>query len=125
VHVQSIERTFIDKIFAVADYYLGNQAKNHSRHIYDLYKIYPKIVFDDTFKKLVKEVRETRKAHDTCHSAKDGVNLQMLLNKIFNEDFYKSDYNQITDTLLFETVAYADSVGVLQQIIESRCFPET
>lgn len=78
VQVQSIESTFIDKVFAIGDYYLSDQSENHSQHIYDLYKIYTNIVFDDTFKDLVKEVREVRKSHTTCHFAKDSVNLQGL-----------------------------------------------
>jgi len=124
VQVQSVERTFIDKVFAVGDYYLNGQAENHSRHIYDLYKIYPNIVFNDTFKFLIDEVREARKPHSTCLSAKDGVNLQDLLKKIIAEDFYKSDYNQITDTLLFEIIPYAEAITALQRIIENQCFPE-
>jgi len=124
VQVQSIERSFIDKVFAICDYYLCAQAENHSRHIYDLYKIYSAIMFNNAFKGLVEEVRNVRKVHAACHSAKDGVNLQGLLKKIMDEDFYKSDYNQITDTMLFETVPYTEAVTVLQQIIESRCFPD-
>jgi predicted nucleotidyltransferase component of viral defense system len=122
VQVQSIERTFIDKVFAIGDYYLSGQAENHSRHIYDLYKIYPKIVFDDRFAKLIEEVREVRRKHKTCHSAQDGVNLQELLRKIIDEDFYKSDYNQITRTLLFETVSYVETVMTLQYLINSNFF---
>lgn len=45
IRVQSIERTFVDKIFAICDYYLGQRIEEHSRHIYDLYKIKP-IVYD-------------------------------------------------------------------------------
>ena len=33
VKVQSAERTFVDKIFAVADYYLSDKVTEHSRHI--------------------------------------------------------------------------------------------
>ena len=124
VQVQSVERTFIDKVFAVGDYYLSGQAKNHSRHIYDLYKIYPKIVFDSNFNMLVKEVREVRKPHITCHSAKDGVNLRELLQQAIDEDFYKSDYNQITGTLLFENAPYIEAIAALQQIIKNDCFLE-
>ena len=124
VQVQSIERTFIDKVFAVGDYYLNGQAENHSRHVYDLYKIYPAIIFDDAFKRLVEEVREVRKPHTTCYSAKDSVNLQELLKKIIDESYYKSDYNRVTEALLFETVAYTEAATVLHQIIESRWFSE-
>lgn len=33
LNVQGIERTFIDKIFAVGDYYLDNKITEHSRHL--------------------------------------------------------------------------------------------
>ena len=118
IQVQSVERTFIDKMFAIADYYLSNQAENHSRHIYDLYKIYPNIIFDEAFKELVEEVRKVRASHTTCHSAKDGVDLLDLLRRVVDEDFYKSDYNHITDTLLFERIPYSKAIATLQQIIE-------
>lgn len=35
--VQSSERTFIDKIFALADYYVSDRITEHSCHIYDIY----------------------------------------------------------------------------------------
>lgn len=39
MRVSSIERTFVDKIFAICDYYLNNlSVERQSRHIYDLYK---------------------------------------------------------------------------------------
>ena len=122
VQVQSIERTFIDKVFAVCDYYLSGLAEKHSRHVYDLYKIYPNIVFDDEFKELMEEVREVRKKHPACHSAKDGVYLRGLLKRIIDEDFYKSDYNQMAGTLLFETIPYTEAVVVIQQIIDGIPF---
>lgn len=39
IEVQSLERTFIDKVFAICDYYLLNEVLRQSRHIYDIYKI--------------------------------------------------------------------------------------
>ena len=38
---QCIERTFIDKVFALCDYFLQNKIPSHSRHIYDIYKLLP------------------------------------------------------------------------------------
>jgi hypothetical protein len=122
VKVQSLERTFIDKVFAVADYYLDGHIEAHSRHIYDLFKLYPKINLNSAFAELVAEVREVRKPHITCRSAQDGVDLQELLSKIVVEDTYKSDYNQITKTLLFEDLPYSEAVTTLTKIINSGCF---
>jgi hypothetical protein len=122
VKVQSIERTFIDKAFAVADYYLGNRAQMHSRHIYDLYKLYPKITFNDSFRQLAAEVREVRRPHTACLSAQEGVDLPKLLRNIASEDFFKADYNQITDTLLFEKLSYSEAITVMQKILDDGCF---
>ncbi|MDR1801465.1 MAG: nucleotidyl transferase AbiEii/AbiGii toxin family protein [Lachnospiraceae bacterium] len=116
VKVQSLERTFIDKVFALADYYLAKQVHQHSRHIYDLYKLYTHIKFDSDFVKLVDKVRAIRKPHPTCVSAQDGVLLHELLNKIINEDYYKADYNQVTETLLFEKLPYIEAITVIQRI---------
>ena len=58
--LQSIERTFIDKVFALCDYYIKDDVNKHSRHIYDLYMLLPKITFDDSFKQLVGDVRTER-----------------------------------------------------------------
>lgn len=118
VNVQSIERTFIDKIFAISDYYLEGKTENHSRHIYDLYKLYPHIVFDGTFHDLVKDVREVRKSHAACRSAQEGADLLTILNNIVKEDYFASDYQKITKLLLYEEVAYADAITVLDQIIK-------
>ena len=39
LNVQRIDRTFIDKIFAVCDYYEQKKFDRNSRHLYDLHKI--------------------------------------------------------------------------------------
>ena len=41
--VQSLERTFVDKVFAICDYFERNESTRNSRHIYDVYKIYNNI----------------------------------------------------------------------------------
>lgn len=117
VQVQSVQRTFVDKLFALADYYMSNQPDNYSRHLYDIYKIFPQITFDDTFHGLVADVREARKHHKTCLSAKDGVSLPDMVGKLIAEDFFKADYNRITEALLFEQVSYGDTLEVLNKIV--------
>jgi len=122
IRVLSLERTFIDKVFAVVDYYIDGNAETHSRHIYDLFKLYPRIKFNSAFREMAARVREERKPHTYCRSAQDGVDISRLLSEIISGEFYKSDYNTITRTLLFEPVAYSDSISVLQKIITDRCF---
>ncbi len=56
VQVQSIERTFIDKIFAIGDYYLDDKITEHSRHIYDLSMLWKHITVNDEMKSLLLQV---------------------------------------------------------------------
>lgn len=39
MRVQSLNRTLIDKIFAVCDYYLLGKDRRNARHLYDIYKL--------------------------------------------------------------------------------------
>jgi hypothetical protein len=120
--VLAMERTFIDKTFALGDYYLDGKSAEHSRHIYDLYKLLPRISLDDDFKRLATEVRNVRRPHRTCLSAQKGVNVQELLERIITEDVYKSDYKKITSALLFEAVDYDTAINALKAVVESGAF---
>lgn len=106
IRVQSLERTFIDKLFAIADYYLCDEKSEHSRHLYDLCKIKNNIIFDDNFFKLFDEVKNERKVHEKCLSAMDNISLVAVLKEIVEKDYYKKDYEDITCNLLFEKVDY-------------------
>ena len=70
MNLQSLERTYIDKIFALCDYYMQGKSKRYSRHLYDVYKLTPLIDFDNKFVSLVKEVKEHRAQMTVCPSAK-------------------------------------------------------
>ncbi len=119
VNVQSLERTFIDKLFAVGDYYLDHKVTEHSRHLYDLYKLFDVVTINDKLKELFKTVRAERSGHAACLSAQDDVNLKELLQKIIDEAAYKNDYKTITEGLLFEKVSYEEAIASLQRIVES------
>lgn len=118
VQVQSLERTFIDKIFAVCDYYLDGRISEHSRHIYDLYKLYPKIAVNDELNELFRRVRKDQKAHPACISAQDGVDIKALLREIVDKEVYKNDYESITSLLLFEKVDYDTAIGAVENIAD-------
>lgn len=60
MRVQSLTRTYIDKVFALCDYYIQGKSKRYSRHLYDLYKMQSRIIYNVDFKNLVAEVREHR-----------------------------------------------------------------
>lgn len=119
LNVQTAERTLIDKLYALGDYYLDDKVTEHSRHIYDLYKLLGAVTLDDELKALVKEVAQERKTHPACLSAQDGVNIKGLLQQIIDEDAYKADYETITSALLFEKVDYAVAIAAVQKILDS------
>ncbi len=120
--VQSLERTFADKVFAICDYYIDRNIKGHSRHIYDLYMLLPKITFDEEFKKLVKEIQEHRATMHICPSAMPEVNISKLLTEIKEENIYKTDYKEITTYFQNVPLEYNDAIEVISIIIESNMF---
>lgn len=122
VNVQVAARTFVDKIFAIADYYLSGTVDEHSRHLYDVYKLTEIVSIDDELVALLREVWEERKPHKNCHSAKDGVDLKATLIEIIEKDAYKKDYEEITASLLYEKVDYSTVKAALKAIVESKLF---
>lgn len=122
LQVQSIERTFIDKIFALCDYYLDGRIAEHSRHIYDISKLYQNVSIDNNLKLLFKVVREDRKTHTACLSAKDSIDISTMLKEIVEKEVYKNDYESITESLLFEKVPYETAINAIKLIINSDLF---
>ena len=120
--VQGLDRTLIDKVFAVCDYYLSGRVKKHSRHIYDIYKLSPLVRQDDDFRKLIQEVRDVRSKASICLSAQPDVNVTELLHKIIHDEVYKEDYNTLTVRLLKEKVDYNEAIQVLRKIADSGFF---
>lgn len=122
LNVQTTDRTFVDKLFALGDYYLADTIQGHSRHIYDLYKLLPTIEFNDELKSLIKSVREERKEHKTCLSAQDDVEMNSLISKIISTDAYRSDYENVTSALLFKPVDYNVAIKVLDTVLQENLF---
>lgn len=122
VKVQSPERTFVDKVFALGDYYLAGKLESHSRHIYDLYKLLDIVTLDYELAKLIREVRAERKGHKTCLSAQDNINVSELLRNIAETDVFKMDYDSVTYYLLFKKVPYEEAKSVLLTIAEKEIF---
>ena len=116
--VQSAERTFVDKIFALADYYLADNVTEHSRHIYDLYKLLDKVQLDEQLKILFENVRIEREPHQVCLSARESIKMSSLLKEIVDTDAYKEDFNNITSLLIFEKTEYEEAITSLKKIIE-------
>ena len=122
LNVQAAERTLVDKVFALGDYYLSDAVREHSRHVYDIYKLLDVVTLDDSMKELAQSVREERKPHVNCRSAKEGIDMNALLQEIIDKAIYKQDYEEITEKILFEEVPYETAASALQTILESGIF---
>lgn len=116
VKTQKLERTFVDKIFAICDYHISRKLTRQSRHIYDLYKILPLITLDESLLELFEEIRKYRYPQDTCYSAKDGIYLFNVLDQLIKEETYKDDYKMLTVPLLYEQVSYNECIESLKLI---------
>lgn len=122
IRVQTLERTLIDKVFAICDYVLGNRIERNSRHIYDLSRLITKVNLDENLKQLVNKVRLERKKHDICYSAKDGININKILKDIIETNVYHDDYENITKIMMFDYVPYDQAIKVIEKLIESKIF---
>lgn len=123
--VQGLDRTLVDKVFAICDYYLQGKEKKHSRHIYDIYMLLSLVSQDNSFKELIREVRIIRKQSSICSSAKDGVDISEVLMKIVTDEVYKMDYTNLTMHLLEERIPYEEVINTIRKISESKIFSFT
>ena len=122
LNVQTAERTLVDKLFALCDYYLADAVHEHSRHIYDIYKLLGIVELNESIKQLVQEVCQERKPHKNCRSAQDDMNRSCLLREIIDRNIYREDYHNVTEKLLFEPVSYDVAISALQKILDSDIF---
>ncbi|MBM7580811.1 nucleotidyl transferase AbiEii/AbiGii toxin family protein [Jeotgalibacillus terrae] len=124
LNVQRIDRTFIDKLFAICDYYEEKKFHRYSRHLYDLHSIWTYTEFiKKEFQTLFHQVRAERKNSERNTSSQDGYDLIQTLRVIVDQDVYKKDYNDITSTLLFEEVSYGEVIRSIREILSSDLIP--
>lgn len=114
--LQSIERTYIDKIFALCDYYMQGKSKRYSRHLYDIYKLSYVIDVEKALDNLYTEIRKHRKTMEICPSADDGVDISKVITAFCDEDFYKNDYQEITNYFSHDYVAYEDAIKQMRKL---------
>lgn len=123
MRVQSLNRTLIDKIFAVCDYYM--QGKNHrnARHLYDIYKLSEQIEIDDRFLEMVSEVRNHRigLGPQIAPAAPLDVDILSLAEALCDQDFYKDDYEETTVKLISDSLSY-DVVKNRYRMLAERIF---
>lgn len=119
ITTQTIERTLVDKVFAICDYYMQGKTERHSRHLYDIHKIVTYVGITDEIKRLVPEVRAVRSNLSICPSAMEGVSVTNILYEIIDKQVYKMDYENITLGLLFVPETYQAVIQSIRQLAES------
>lgn len=106
MNVQSIERTFVDKVFAVCDYKIQNMQDRDSRHLYDICKLLGQVKLDRQLDELIDVVRDDRMQSKNNPSAQLQYDIPKMLKEIIRTRFYEADYRDITQKLLYEDISY-------------------
>jgi hypothetical protein len=123
--VQSIERTFIDKCFAICDYYLQANLNRRSRHLYDIHMIYNcgYLNLSEVRSILNDVIIDRQKEPNRNPSCKPGANPNEILKEIILKQAYKKDYQETTLFLLFEPVPYDACSATLELIYNESILP--
>ena len=83
LNVQTTDRIFIDRLFALGDYYLADAIQRGASVIFMIYiSLIPTIEFGDELSALIKTVREEQKSHKTCLSDQDNIAMNLLIKEI-------------------------------------------
>lgn len=111
MNVQSLERTFVDKMFAICDYYIQDMQDRDSRHLYDICKLLPEIKLDKELSYLIDVVRDDRMISKNNPSAQLKYNIPEMLKEIISNHFYERDYRDVTQKLLYEKIDYNQAIN--------------
>ena len=123
---QSIDRTFIDKLFAICDYHIHGKYERYSRHLYDLHMIWKSSLLNlDTLNEIMFDVICDRQRYDGRNpSCKKGSCPNRMLKEIIDKGVYKNDYLNVTERLIYKSVSYEQCVNSLLEIINSGIIPD-
>lgn len=126
MNVQTTERTLIDKLFAICDYFERGQVNQNSRHLYDIHKIWSNSKFEKVhFLGLLSNVASDRSSNSNINvSAEEGYEILNKLNEIILDNVYKEDYETITSSLLYSECPYTEAISSLENIVNSGFLPE-
>ncbi len=125
MNVQPMEITFIDKVYALCDYYLDKDDEKHSRHLYDIYKMFSSITYDEKFKELVKSIRKHRASLKYAFSTKpeQPKSIKTLVSEYTADDFYKSDYLKLSSYLIKDKdVSYDMLIDNIKKVVSPDFF---
>lgn len=123
--VQSIDRTFIDKLYAICDYHLVKNYTRYSRHIYDLHMIWNSGNLNNCeLKRLALMVAKDRQRLGARNfSCEPGMYPNNILKEIVSENVFRDDYASITSNLIFDDTEYDQCIKTLELIIEEAILP--
>jgi hypothetical protein len=124
--IQSVERTFIDKMFAICDYHLEGKYHRYSRHIYDTHMIWSSgILNQELLRSIVMDVVKDRQLFGNRNkSCQPGLKPLNILTEIIEEEVYKADFNNVTSQFIYKAVEYDTCIKSLKEIIKSDIIPE-
>lgn len=122
IRVQTLERTLVDKVFAICDYAVSNNTTGYSRHIYDLHRLLGLVALNGELRQLVKDVRADRKTHERCYTADEKYDIPAILKQIVDEKIYYKDYEEITRKILFDATEYETAITAIEKIMASGVF---
>lgn len=126
MNVQTIDRTFIDKVFAICDYYEDQKSYRLSRHLYDLHMIWnSSFIQYSLIKATIPHIIDIRSKGKNTYSCKPGYPLVKTLNHIIDTQFYKADFNTNTKEFIAVDVEYETVINSITEIIDSGIFPNT
>ena len=123
--IQSVERTFIDKLFALCDYHLDKRYNRYSRHLYDVHMIWQSGQLNkDLAKSIVPDVVKDRQLYATRNpSCQQGSRPNIVLQEIVEQKVYEKDYNNVTSKFIYRAVDYDACIASLKEIIAINIIP--
>lgn len=124
--IQTIERTFIDKLFAICDYHLLGKYERYSRHLYDIHMIWnsSKLNMDLLHSIVLDVIRDRQSYTERNPSCKIGSFPNKILKELIERDVYKKDYSNITNKLIYKAVPYEHCTNSVLEIIETKIIPD-
>ncbi len=125
-NVQTIERTLIDKLFALCDYHIDKKYERYSRHLYDVHMIWnSKLLRKEIISDLVLPVIRDRQIHGVKnHSCMPNAKPNDILQEIIETKAYEKDYNEVTSDFISTPVAYETCIASLAEIIKENYLPK-
>ena len=118
VRTQAPLRTFVDKVFALCDYYVLGKMTRYSRHIYDLKCLSNVVDLNQGFLDLFQRIRSIREELEYCPSSKPGLKVSALLKEIIQTHYYRDDYRRLTAPLLYDQTKYESCIEAIERIAD-------